>query len=89
MLDIVTPSTDSEEELRKQDIKSLGELLIDLATKTPNAHTDLTKHLEEIKTTYSSEFCDIIQYILQEQNLDKLVEKLAIRIMNEMTQLHE
>jgi predicted TIM-barrel fold metal-dependent hydrolase len=103
ILDIVSPSDQSEEDLRRQDIKSFGELVLDLATKNPTAHTDIPKNLQdvnsytcnyyllEIRATYSAEFCDFVQYILedQEKNLDKIIEKIAGRILHEMNYLHE
>lgn len=47
-MDIISPSDKSDDKLQKNDIKAMGELLLNLANKNPMAHNNATKSLQDV-----------------------------------------
>jgi PAB-dependent poly(A)-specific ribonuclease subunit 3 len=83
ILDVISPT---EEDLRRKDIKAMGELLLNLASNNSQA-----PNLQEIRSQFSSDYCDFVQYLLEdpEVNLDIIAQKIAPKILDELSHLHD
>lgn len=78
-----------------EDLVYLGQILLNLACKSPSAINSLQQSIEFIQITYSPDFTKLVLHLLSLKTnvptlniIDSICQMIAPRLLTEMEQLH-